>query len=335
MNNNCFNGTNCTVNIESAYNENNKIELIGYITLSSKKTNSNEKEIITLNDIEFNPLNILGDLKYICTNLQLKDKAKPIVGLDKNLLFHTPYKLESCLKLDVSHDVRYFFLLEKIREIITSDKQVSSIDLHRIAQYFQLSPIHEFSTKAEYDKQNNLFIYSPQTYHFCDMTELSNPLPDEHIYQSHCKNASEIIFAIFYYLMTNQYHFYKCQHCQKYSAISRKQGRKKYCQRKNFFDDLSFFLDEDTERRYHLNKYKNLSCEKAIDKLLNRIRQRKKKIYDHLNKYKFPEQLDDFLNGYNDINDNIKENPSTENLLSMIKYLEENSIKYFKKKKGK
>lgn len=267
-------------------------------------------------DISFNPLTILGDLLFIANDMDLPNDKIPTASIDKDILFESPYPIESCFDINVEHDYQYFSLLNYLKKVITDDQKQCFIQVHNIGMYFKIALNYNFSYEDEKQQSNDFISYSPMVFGLSEINDISTILERNHIYTCSCSSLSEIVFSIFNYLMLFNYHFYKCKHCKKYSAIKRKQGIPKYCNRLN---------------NLGLDNYENLSCKEAIPKFLDCKRKNKKKSYDYIYKY-CDEYLDDFLNGYNEINALVKSDPSAENLLKLKKYVDNNSVKILKKK---
>lgn len=301
--------------------ENTNETLTGYLTLIQNNTETpNEDTTEDISKIKagnpFNPLTILGDLLFIANNMNFPINKPPMESINSTIFFESPYPIETCFNINVEHDYQYFSLLNELKKIITDDQKLSHIQVHNLGIYCKLAPNYHFSYQDEKQQSADFTTYTPMVFGFGSINDMPTIAEKNHLYTCSCNSISEIVFSIFNYLMLLDYHFYKCQHCKKYSAIKRKQGVPKYCNRLNMLGLTGI--------------YESLSCNDSIPKLLDCIRKNKKKsynyIYSNCGKY-----LNDFVNGYNDINDLVKSNPSAENLLKLKQYVKDNSIKKYKK----
>lgn len=298
--------------------ENINGNLTGYIIYEQDNNKSETDNFIHLDNISFNPLTILGDLLFIANDMDLPNDKIPTASIDKDILFESPYPIESCFDINVEHDYQYFSLLNYLKKVITDDQKQSFIQVHNIGMYFKIALNYNFSYEDEKQQSNDFISYSPMVFGLSEINDILTISERNHIYTCSCSSLSEIVFSIFNYLMLFDYHFYKCKHCKKYSAIKRKQGVPKYCNRLNVLGLTG--------------NYENLSCKEAIPKLLDCIRKNKKKSYNYLYNNYEESDTEDFKNGYKEINNLVKLNPSAENLLKLKKYVDNNSVKILKKK---
>lgn len=297
--------------------ENINENLIGYITNENAKREI-KNNYYALNDITFNPLTILGDLLFIANNNYNIDDNITNISIDKTLLFQAPYPIETCFNINVEHDYQYFSLLNTLKKIIVSGQKLTFEQAYRIGLFYNISLNYTFSYENEKKEYDNLTTYTPMVFGLNDLNKAFTIDTKNHIYICNCSSISEIVFSIFTYLILFDYHFFKCNHCQKYSATKIKQGTKKYCTRKNMLS---------------LQEYENLSCEEVIPKLLDRIRRNKKNIYNYLY-INDDDKIDSFLKGYYEIYKSVQSTPSAPNLLKLKKYIDDNSIINSKKKRG-
>lgn len=314
------------------FGNNKENEFIGYITWHKKNRDCDLNNIINIADVTFEPLNILGDLRYISEDMHFEYDSGQFPGLYHSIFSPAPYDKEYCIDMSISDPIIYFSLLDCIKKNMNDDKIISYSDIIQMQQYFQLNPLCCFYNITENDNNSEREIYTPLTLYHYKIDEVDKLLANKHLFRSACSSSSEIIFSIFYYLLLHNFHFYKCKFCQKYSAIQRKQGKEKYCQRKNFFyNSTKYLLDENIINKYKLNEYKNLTCKDTVKKLHNRIRQRKKTIDSRLRNDDSLE-LDNFLNGYALKNKAVIENPSINGFIELLQYVEESSNRTRKKK---
>lgn len=278
---------NYLVNIEKT-----KDSIDGYITLNNA-IHQTKSEYISLDDIRFNPLTILGDIKYISERMQLYNDTD---------IVHLPYNKEMCFgtPFNITDPYSYFSLLDIIKEIMIHDKKMSLLDIHKLGNKFGIYLPYNFEISTQTDEANsNGFI-------IFELGTLEDAKQTDHLCIYPCDSISDIIFSIFSYLLMFNYHFFECKHCKKVSAIARKQGVPKYCKRTN---------------KLSLKEYQNLTCTDTVEKLFDRIRASRKRIYNYLY-LKDEYALDCFLSGYNNLYDSAKNNPSSENLLQLKNYVD-------------
>lgn len=116
----------------------------------------------------------------------------------------------------------------------------------------------------------------------------------------------EIIYALLYYYAFYGYHLVCCEHCVRWFAT--KSFKNKYCPRKTTFEG-----------------YTHLQCKQAVDNIMQEIRRRKKNRRSVLENYKGTyqnDELDAFLQKFNEFNDKLKQRKSIENLQACINWLE-------------
>lgn len=287
----------------------------GYIYEENGEQVIDKNGFVLLDRNNFNPLTILGDIKYISKTLPFEDNNKICIAEDS--LFQAPYEKEKCFDIEfyVRNNKQYFYLVDAIKKIIISNKKISVLDLHKLANYLEI-PIHYDLSFAKKNKSiqtdmEQVQPYFSYKYGLNKFEEAYNQdYHENHLFTCSCSNITEIVFYIFFYLILFNYHFFQCQHCKKYSAIKRSKGTKTYCCRTCLLP---------------LEEYKELCCEIAVPKLLDTIRTKKKRIYDNNNHLGKTESNDKFLNEYYQLNDLFKKNRSAENLLALYEFVNKSS----------
>lgn len=267
-----------------------------------------------LNEITFNPLNILGELLFIANDYKITNNISNIC-IEKSVLFQSPYPIETCFNINVEHDVQYFSLLNTLKEIIVNNQKPTFQEVYKIGLFYKISLNYNFSLENFNPEPNELTLYTPMVFGLCKLSEIFTIDIKNHMYDCTCSSISEIVFSIFSYLILFNYCFFKCKHCQKYFAAKRKQGQTKYCTRENMLS---------------LQEYKDLSCADAVPLFLESIRNNKKKVISYLYNRACDDEINLFSNGYNDINDLVKSEQSAPNLLRLNKYVDDSYIKFKK-----
>lgn len=288
----------------------------GFITINKKDKIA--ADVVDLRDIMFNPMELLGDLRYISENMCCYDSE-----LMNTLI--APYEYEPCLKdIEISDREQYFFLLDKIRDIIYQDREITLLEVYKLANYANISIGYHLSFRDKKD-ENGLSIYQQADVLFNDYSK-NKLIKSDFIYYYPCDNISEIVIAVLVFLVMFGYHFYQCQHCKRYSAELRHQKDRRYCYRENLLQ---------------LPNYEGMSCNKAIPIFLNSLYQtysrKEKRLYNRRDVLNTDKALahemayDEFKAIYNEKRENIKKDPSVQNLIGLKDYLD--SIKIERKKK--
>ena len=300
--------------------ENNNEVLKGYI-IPEQHLDYSKDDIINLADIIFDPLTILGDLEYICKDISITSDM-PDFHISNSALFQEPYSIEPCFNMKIEHNVEYFTLLKIIKNIIINDVKLSFVELKNLDSYLNLHIPYTFSDKDNGD------VFTPRVYGLYDLENINAPVSSSHIYTCPCDSISEMVYAVFTYLVLQNYHFYKCEHCHRYSAIKRKQGTQKYCFRNNILN---------------IPKYEGDSCANTVNKFLDKIRARKKKIYKYLydkgedielSETKSIDEYIYFQNQYKEHMEIIQTHGATpENLIAMYDFIEDNAKEVNRRKK--
>lgn len=279
----------------------NKIKIDGFITLNDKKKKSDKK--INLKDIEFNPLELLGDLRYISENMICNE-------------YEIPYNIEPCLKsISIGDKRRYFQLLEEIRKIVLQDRKISLLEVYELANYVGKTLCFRLALRNG-QSQDDLKLYDKIGIPFLAYTR-EQIESKEFVYYAFCDDLMDIILSVLAYLVIFNYHFFKCEHCKRYSAELRHQKNRRYCQRSNLLN---------------IAIYEGKSCTDAIPSVLNSIsadyKRKVKVIYNKIDATIKPEIVEERIEVYEKLKheyrkrrEKIKADPSADNISELKEYL--------------
>ena len=120
------------------------------------------------------------------------------------------------------------------------------------------------------------------------------------------KNIIELLYSLLYYYAFYEYKLVRCEHCGRWFVTD--SFKNKYCPRNSTYEG-----------------YSHLHCKQAVDNIMQEIRRRKKNRRSVLENYKGTyqnDELDAFLQKFNEFNDKLKQRKSIENLQACINWLE-------------
>lgn len=315
----------------------------GFITVNGGHETANG--FIDRCDIIFNPMEILGNLRYIAEDLccneemivnishlpsDIAQRLSNIEMVDKETIvniFRSPYDVEPCFNnMEIIDKEKYFKLLEEVKKIIYSDMKLSILDVYKLANNFKIPIQFDLDFKEEIDSNELICFKSDNAYGEGD-DKLKYEQRD-FIYSFRCNDISDIVVAVLTYLILFDYHFYRCKHCKKYSAELRHQKDRRYCMRENVLDILG---------------YEKLSCRDALAQILNLIytKYRREKKYlknridiqDAFESEQRKSEYEELIRIYEQKKKLINDNPSSENIKMLISYLD--SIDRERRKKRK
>ena len=293
--------------------DNNKRELTGFIKINGR---SPLNGVVNLIDIEFNPLELLGDLRYISENMSCRDEDD---------IFYPPYDKEPCLdRIEITDIEKYFVLLDNLKDIIYNDKCISLNGVYQLANFLNIPIWYNLQFKSVSNNDLEVFKNINPVYMDYSKKELDTK---DFIYVFECDDISQIIVAVFTFLILFNYHFFKCAHCNRYSAEIRHQKNSRYCERLNVLN---------------MPEYYNITCREAIPKVLNTIYQsyvrKHKYLYNRMtisdvdSAIQRENEYNSFKDRYSHLKDEIKKNPSVDNITRLKDYL--NSIVTDRRKKS-
>lgn len=134
---------------------------------------------------------------------------------------------------------------------------------------------------------------------------------EKEVFYYNCETMRGILFSIIHYYLMSGYKLTKCKHCGLLFAT--KTLKVEYCIRRSPCYKM-IVCNEPILRAEN-------KCEVAVRTITQKFRDRKKSIYNNWLYYSSYEKLNEFLNNYQKIIDEIKKNPCVENIVKMQEYL--------------
>ena len=245
-------------------------------------------------DTIFDPTIFLIDLYKKDTNHLLANDVKNVFG----------FKFDN---LSATHDLMFVDILNKfVRENKTFDlydlekfKVLFDVNVN-YAVYYKIATYTTDDLNAKPIKSEN---YMPYLYHSDNAEDIFNQDIKCHKYKYICNDITEILFAIFHYLMMNKYKVATCRHCEK--RFFTNSFKNMYCKRKSPY-----------------KKYDHLECEQAVRNISQKFKKRRDNLYgrymtydkDNDKAYAFSDEVKPFT-------DKVKISPTVANLKEYENFL--------------
>lgn len=261
----------------------------------------------------FCPTNVLCDLTIMKKNHYFKD--------DKSIEY-IKYKYENAfgepIHINKSENMYYYYpLAELIKKCIVNNSHPTISEMEKYKMFFNIS--YSVSIKEEnelYGKFKNVknkFKYTPVQYGTFDIENLFKDYENESIQIYQCNTLTEVIFSIWYYLISNKYNkTRKCNHCEKWYFYSH--SNNKYCSRKS-----------------PIKNYEHLECEQAVRNIVQLFNRRNRKILLTL-KDVYPYNLNKYKNLWNKYKAQVDKEANVNNIMLLAKLTSKKYVKeYFYK----
>lgn len=227
------------------------------------------------NNIYFDPLTVLTELRYKPENVDLED------FYFDDYDYSSEYGFNSIIHLKDTERKQYVAVVKNIKKLIlwsyTNKTSISLSTLELLRPYYDITFV--FSPTTIVKKIDTPFSHENHLHkryvHYNSvpleiLLEKGTSLYKEYFYQ--CYSPADIVFSILYFLSINAYKFNKCMHCNRFFAT--KSYKTIYCHRLSEYQDFEQYtcceavkrIRQDIQRK-HSQIYKNLSANYTYQQL--------------------------------------------------------------------
>lgn len=306
--------------IEDKNNEDSKCrELSGTIQELSGGNIVNQKE--------FDPLTILGDLLNIVTYEEKSPYSQDNYAFKQNYQqfpFFLDREFEGNTQFKKPFSFKPFFIaLDELKRIMIENAKLSLSEFEVLKQFLSLkftfeiefcedNPLLELGyavnpiTKEKVAKNQYISLNEIHNFDVAQMFESKKDTSFRFVYS--CTSVEDMIFSVLHYLMFFKYQFAKCNHCGNYFAT--KTLKQKYCRRYSPYQG-----------------YEHLNCEQAVRNIKQHFTRRRAHIFDHLSTLYTNEAKYNFDKEYERYKEVVDKCPSVENLRRLEQFLSDENVR--------